>query len=154
MACGVLGWQVVDYLVDKGTDVNVSDNDKCTPLFYAAYAGTLPRPITPSFLYSPPQHQERGGYILPPSLSRLLTHEFASLWDNAGHLETVQMLLYLGSDSGVLNKEGKNAMDVACIGGNRKNREAILSALSVRRHSWIYRSGSIWVVCEWGKREV
>lgn len=39
--CGVMGWQVVDYLVDKGTDVNVSDNDKCTPLFYAAYAGTL-----------------------------------------------------------------------------------------------------------------
>lgn len=55
----------------------------------------------------------------------------ALLWWT-GHLETVQMLLYLGSDSSVLNKEGKNAMDVACIGGNRKNREAILSALSVR----------------------
>jgi ankyrin repeat protein len=131
----VVAWQVVDYLVDKGTDVNVSDNDKCTPLFYAAYAGTLPRPITPSFLFSPPQHQE-GAVTHPLSPSLSPSHsEIASLWDNAGHLETVQMLLYLGSDSGVLNKEGKNAMDVACIGGNRKNREAILSALSVRRHS-------------------
>lgn len=79
---------MVEYLVEKGTDVNVTDNDKCTPLFYASYAG---------------------------------------------HLDTVQMLLYLGADTTVLNKEGKNTHDVACTGGNRKNREAILSALQVRR---------------------
>lgn len=86
MACSMN--QVVDFLVDKGSDVNIRDADRCTPLYYACYAG---------------------------------------------HVDTAAMLLYLGADPTMVNIHGKAAQDVACLGGNKHNREAILTALEVGR---------------------
>jgi hypothetical protein len=65
-----------------------------------------------------------------------------------GHLEAVEALLELGADPSFKDEKGKTAAQMACTGGNKFNKDAIVRALEVRTHtptyivSWRWRAGT------------
>lgn len=109
--------EVVRYLISAGADVNATSNalGLGTPLIYAASSD---RTQVMQYLI------DNGARVDARTPAR---QETALMWAaGRGHVEAANLLIESGADTGLKNKDGQTALDIA----RETNREPVIELLS------------------------
>lgn len=103
LAARYSSFQVVDYLISKGANVNFKDSDNWTPLHYAVLAGSLPR------VQSLVEHGALVNSVCNANDQRSPLHCAA----NSGYLDIAKYLVEKGADVNLANNIGQTPLHVA-----------------------------------------
>lgn len=115
----------MSYLVGKGASILERDDAQASALHHAAFHGSTE---VVDFLV------DQGAELNARDADRATPLYYAAY---AGYLDTVEILIYLGADHTAVDHMGRSPHDVACLGGNKQDKEGICNAIEVSMHGYV-----------------